>query len=149
PLSASGGSATVGWPLGCTPTNTPGNNCSSTIGVVYPANMFGTGDTLNVTFNETSQKQFKANAGASPFASTTLAPVEGYNGNGIVPTLLCMNGASPCSDPVAPGTSYNIFTTWQSNQTNYCSQTPHLLRGDPAGGPYTSLVDTLIQCTDG
>ncbi|MGH9734540.1 MAG: hypothetical protein ACRD8A_08130 [Candidatus Acidiferrales bacterium] len=151
-LSSSAGSATVGWPSGCTPTNTPGNNCSSTIGIQYPAGMFGAGDTLNVTFNETTQAQFAANAAGTPYGVTTLAPVEGYNGNGIVPSLLCTNGGSPCTD-INTASTYNIFTTWQSNQTNYCTLVPHLLKGDPAGGPYTGadslLLDTIIGCQDG
>lgn len=143
------GTLTAGWPIGCTPSNTPGNNCSSTIGVQFPNGIFGPGDVLNVTFNETSQQQFMTSAGASPYAATTLAPVEGYNGNSLVPTLLCTNGGNPCNDTVMQGTSYNIFTTWQSNQTSYCTLTPHLLRGDPAGGPYTTLLDTIIGCQDG
>lgn len=151
-LSSSAGSATIGWPIGCTPTNTPGNNCSSTIGIQYPAGMFGAGDTLNVTFNETTPIQFATNAAGTPYATTTLAPVEGYNGNGIIPSLECTNGGSPCTD-INTASTYNIFTTWQSNQTNYCTLVPHLLKGDPAGGPYTGtdslLLDTIIGCQDG
>ena len=151
PLSSSGGTATVGWPPNgqCTPTNTPGNNCSSTIGIQYPAGMFGPGDTLNVTFNETAQAQFTANTAGTPYAMNTLAPVAGYNGGGIVPTLTCTNGGSACSD-INPSSTYNIFTTWQSTQTNYCTLIPHLLKGDPPGGPYNQLlIDTIVSCTDG
>lgn len=148
-LMPGGGTATLGWPPSCTPSNTPGNNCSSTIGIQYPAGMFGNGDTLNVAFNETTQAQFMANAAGTPYAMTTLAPVSGYNGGGLVPTLTCTNGGTACSD-INTSSIYNIFTTWQSIQTNYCSLIPHLLKGDPPGGPYNQLlVDTIVSCTDG
>jgi len=150
PLSSSGGTYSVGVPLTCTPSLAPPNNCSAAITGVYPAGIYSSGDSMNITFNEVSQQQYLARLGpGSPYAMTTLAPVAGWNGNGIVPSLVCLNSSgNACDDTVAPGTSYEIFTTWQTNQTNYCGMTPHLLRGDPVGGPYSGpdglLVDTLV-----
>lgn len=145
PLSASGGTYSVGIPLGCAPTRLPPNNCSSTITGVYPAGIYSSGDMMNITFNEVGQAKYAVNVGGGPYALTTLAPVAGWGGNGIVPSLVCLNGSgSACDDPVTPGTSYEIFTTWQTTQMGYCGLTPHLLRGDPVGGPYTFLVDTLV-----
>jgi hypothetical protein len=150
PLSPTGGTYSVGMPFGCTPTQIPPNNCSSTITGVYPPGIYSTGDTMNITFNEVSQAQYASRVAGTAYSATTLAPVAGWNGDGIVPSLVCLNSSgNPCDDPVTPGTSYEIFTTWQSNQTGYCGLTPHLLRGDPVGGPYTFLVDTIIGCTDG
>jgi hypothetical protein len=150
PLLPTGGSFAVGIPVGCIPTNLPPNNCFSTISGAYPAGMFGAGDTLNVTFNEETQQQYGASVFGSPYSMTTLAPVAGFNGDGIVPSLVCLNGSgNACNDTVVPGTSYDIYTTWQTTQTDYCSLTPHLLKGEPVGGsPYSSLADTIIGCTE-
>jgi hypothetical protein len=148
PLLPTGGTFAVGIPSSCTPTNQPPNNCSATISGVYPPNMFGAGDVLNVAFSEKSQVQYAASAAGTPYSGNTLAPVAGFNGDGLVPSLVCLNASgNPCNDTVTPGTSYEIFTTWQTNQANYCSLQPHLLKGDPVGGPYTSLVDTIINCS--
>jgi hypothetical protein len=153
-LLPTGGTYSVGIPVGCTATllPSPSNTCTATISQVYPAGIYSTGDMMNITFNEVSQQQYLNNVGASsPYATTTIAPVNGFNGDGIVPTLVCMNGSNLCDDPVTVGTSYEIYTTWQTILTGYCNLIPHLLRGDPAGGPYpyTSLVDTLVSCSDG
>lgn len=149
PLLPTGGSFAVGIPAGCVVTLVPPNNCISTISGAYPAGMFGLGDTLNVTFNEKTQQQYGASVLGTPYSMTTLAPVAGFNGDGIVPSLVCLNSSgNPCSDTVVPGASYDIYTTWQTTQTNYCSLMPHLLKGDPVGGPYTSLADTIINCTE-
>jgi hypothetical protein len=149
-LLPTGGTYSVGIPVGCTPSELPPNNCSDTITGVYPAGIYSLGDTMNITFNEEPATYLTKVGASSPYSMTTLAPVAGWNGWGIVPTLVCRNGSGmACDDTVTPGTSYEIFTTWQSTQTDYCSLIPHLLRGDPPGGPYSFLVDTLVNCTDG
>lgn len=148
PLSSSGGTYAAGIPSGCAVTEVPPNPCISTITGVYPAGIYSTGDTMNITFNEVSQAQYAARVLSTPYSMTTLAAIPGWNGNGIVPSLVCLSSSgTPCDDSVTPGTSYEIFTTWQTNQTNYCGMTPHLLRGDPLGGPYTFLVDTLVPAS--
>ncbi|HXW54572.1 MAG TPA: hypothetical protein VEJ67_02400 [Candidatus Cybelea sp.] len=156
-LLPGGGTYSVGVPFGCTATLLPGpsNTCYATISEMYPAGIYTSGnDVMNITFNEVSEQQYLNRVGvSSPYYTTAIAPVNGFNGDGIVPSLVCLNSMTgePCSDTVTQGTSYNIFTTWQTIQTNVCSLMPHLLRGDPAFGPYpyTSLVDTLVSCTDG
>jgi hypothetical protein len=155
-LLPTGGTYAAGIPLGCTVTEEPGplNTCIASITGVYPGGIYSTGDTMNITFYEMNQAQYTNKVLLTPYAMTMLATIPGWNGDGVATSLVCMNSSGAlCDDTVTPGTSYEEFTTWQTDQLNYCNMLnapPHLLRGDPPDdGPYTFLVDTLVpgSCT--
>ena len=143
-LLAGGGSFTAGVPINCGPLTVP---CSATYGVQYPALMFTHGETVSVTFNQTTQAQYAALVANSNYKTTMCAPVTGYGGNCLIPTAV-VNCPSGQTCTTTAGLSYQVSTTWLTSQANYCSLMPHLLRADPAGGPvtgtpYTTVVDTI------
>ncbi len=150
-LSATGGTFTAGVPTNCGPLTVP---CSSTYGVQYPAGMFTHGETVSVIFNETTEEKYSALVAASNYSLTKCAPVTGYGGDCLIPTAV-VNCPSGQTCTTTKGLSYQVSTTWLTDQTNYCSLIPHLLRADAADGPvtgvpYTSVIDTInpASCTE-
>ena len=172
-LPAGGGSVTAGWPNSpaCTPPNPPTSStpplppgCSITITGTWPAGIFtNPNDMLEVIWMDKTQAELAAEKATTNYGDMRImgAPVQGYGKDTIVASLQCVNTVNGtngmCNDSVTQGESYQMFSTWQSPQTDFCANpggisggTTYFFRGEPALDlPYASLENDFLSCADG
>jgi hypothetical protein len=153
-ISPSGGTFTFGWP----PTCTPGSNgdigtCIHTYGLTYPAGMFATGDMVTVIPTYISQADWAARTPTgNPYLGTKIAPITGYQGDGVDYTVSCTNTTTgTCATPLSTN-YYTTASSWKSTNTAWCStgiggNNPGMLKSE-ASTPNT-FQDVLIFCGDG
>lgn len=152
-VSPTGGSFTLGWPVPCIPANDgSAGTCSYTYGLNYGNNMFQPGDIVKVTPTETSQADWGKRTTGNGFASSHLAEVLGYGGDGFIISVSCTTSANaPCTFP--PNNYYTTTSAWKSPDPvgNWCTfgagqNNPQLLKADPIGSD--NWIGILIGCED-
>jgi len=112
----------------------------------FPAGYLPAGATVTDTPIETSPADWRLRSGNYP--GTFIAPVSGYGGDGFVHRLVCMYNGDSCSvtaPPPPPGASYTAFSSWNSQQTNFCESGGAMLKG-PVGG--NTWVNPTNFCSD-
>jgi sugar lactone lactonase YvrE len=152
-VSPTGGSFTLGWPVGCVPAvDGSAGTCSITYGLTYGNNMFQTGDIVKAILTETSQADWGKRTTGNGFASSHLAEVLGYGGDGFIISVSCTTSANvPCTFP--PNNYYTTTSAWKSPDPvgNWCTfgagqNNPQLLKADPIGSD--NWIGILIGCED-